>query len=321
MRSVKIAAEEFLDNENALTIKIIDPNGYYLDLIKEILESKYPDNLENISYFDFSKNKNPDDLINIFNTYPCFAKFRYVVISGIKPKDSETIDKVSEYILDPMPTTKHLFLLEDDKIKIDCEHETKDGQSEVETIKFIEDQLKEKNLTLKGTEIKSLAEKTKNKLSIQSYIEKLDNLNNSGSLSQSLIVDLLEDQINDSFKESYDLITYINKKNLAKCLVEVQKTRFKENIFLEISRITWRFRTYLKIKSLKNAAFSNEEIIKSTKISKYQYKYFDQEVMKKTTDEILNALRTLKNVDSMLKRTDLHHDNIILHLFKKLCGN
>ena len=116
-------------------------------------------------------------------------------------------------------------------------------------------------------------------------------------------------------------MNYINNKNLKACLLEIQKTNFKENIFLEISRITWRFRTYLKIKSLKDASFSNEEIMKMTKVSKYQYKYFDQETSRKKTNEILQALQALREVDVLIKTTNLSYDNILLNLFKKLCKN
>ena len=116
-------------------------------------------------------------------------------------------------------------------------------------------------------------------------------------------------------------MNYINDKNLKACLLEIQKTNFKENIFLEISRITWRFRTYLKIKSLKGASYSSEEIMKSTKVSKYQYKYFDQETNRKNSNEILEGLRALREVDVLLKTTNLDYDNILLNLFKKLCKN
>jgi DNA polymerase III delta subunit len=321
MKSMNISIEKFIEHKEAITLKIVDSTSYSLHAIKEALNLKSDDALDNITFFDFNKNKDVLNLISTFNTYPYSSEFRYVIVSGIKEKDSEIIEQIQEYLLDPMKTTKHIFILENKKIDIECDFEDSEDDSIKGTINFIKNQLKSRSVELKEKNIIKLAEKSKNKLTIISFIEKIQTLNKANSLNQNLVDDLLEDQRSDSFKESYDLMNYINDKNLKACLLEIQKTNFKENIFLEISRITWRFRTYLKIKSLKGASYSSEEIMKSTKVSKYQYKYFDQETNRKNSNEILEGLRALREVDVLLKTTNLDYDNILLNLFKKLCKN
>ena len=321
MNSMNISIEKFIEHKDGITLKVVDSTSYSLLAVKESLSSKSDEALDNIMFFDFNKNKDVQSLISTFNTYPYSSEFRYVIVSGIKEKDSEIIKQIQDYLLNPMKTTKHIFIVENKKINIKCQFEGSDDDSEKGTINFIKNQLKSRNIDLREKNIRELAVKSKNKLSIISFIEKIQTLNNANSLNQNLVEDLLKDQKSDSYKEAYDLMNYINNKNLKACLLEIQKTNFKENIFLEISRITWRFRTYLKIKSLKDASFSNEEIMKMTKVSKYQYKYFDQETSRKKTNEILQALQALREVDVLIKTTNLSYDNILLNLFKKLCKN
>ena len=67
---------------------------------------------------------------------------------------------------------------------------------------------------------------------------------------------------------------------------------------------------------MKNASYSKEEIINTTKISKYQFKYMDQEIANKSTEEILDSLRTLKRIDTLLKTSNIDHENIMLLLLR-----
>ena len=322
MSSLNISLEDFIDSRNdSISLKIYDSTSYSLFAIKKILQTYNNEGFDNVDYFDFSKDKKIEDLIALFNTYPYMSSYRYVIISGINEKDSEIIDKITNYLLNPMKTTKHIFILANNKTDLLTEHTLTEDNSGDAIIKFIKGKINESNTKLSERNINKLANTTSNKLSIISYINKIKLLEESNLATENIIDELLGDQKRESFKETYELINYINDKNLGACLIEIQKTKFKENIFLEISRLTWRFRTYLKIKSLKNASLSKEEIIKATKVSKYQYKYFDNETKRKSVNEILNALRELKKVDALLKTTDLGHENIIFQLFMKLCRN
>ena len=115
-------------------------------------------------------------------------------------------------------------------------------------------------------------------------------------------------------------MNYINKKDLRSCILELEKTKFTEDIFLEISKIAWRFRVYLKIKILKSKSIDDSEIIKLISVSKYQYKYLNLESSKKTLDEIIKSLKTIKEVDRLLKSTNINHEILSFYLLKRLCG-
>ena len=116
-----------------------------------------------------------------------------------------------------------------------------------------------------------------------------------------------------------NLMKFINDKDLKSCILELEKTKFTEDIFLEINKIAWRFRTYLKIKTLKRQKINDSEIIKSINVSQYQYKYLNAESSSKTFDELLNSLRIIKETDRLLKSTNINHDIISFYLLKNLC--
>ncbi len=321
MASNNISVEEFIKNHNGNSLKIIDSTNFSLDSVRKILQETLKENTNNLDIFDFAKINNTNDLINVCNTYPYILKYRYVLIYGIKESDTKIIEEINDYLLDPMKTTKHIFILDNKKININCDFENQEDVSENDMINFIEVELKKRNIQLKKENIFELAKKSVDKLSVLSYLQKLESLKKTNDINESIVDNLIKDQKNEVFKETYDLVKYINNNNLKACLLEIQKTKFKENIFLEISRLTWRFRTYLKIKTLKSQSYTNQEIIKITKISKYQYKYLEEETKRKSLNKILQSLRALKRVDELLKTTNLNHENIIVNLFNKLCKN
>ena len=321
MASNNISVEEFIKNHNGNSLKIIDSTNFSLNSVRKILQETLKENTNNLDIFDFAKINNTNDLINVCNTYPYILKYRYVLIYGLKESDTKIIEEINDYLLDPMKTTKHIFILDNKKINIKCDFENQEDVSENDMINFIEVELKKRNIQLKKENIFELAKKSVDKLSVLSYLQKLESLKKTNDINESIVDNLIKDQKNEVFKETYDLVKYINNNNLKACLLEIQKTKFKENIFLEISRLTWRFRTYLKIKTLKSQSYTNQEIIKITKISKYQYKYLEEETKRKSLNKILQSLRALKRVDELLKTTNLNHENIIVNLFNKLCKN
>ena len=133
-----------------------------------------------------------------------------------------------------------------------------------------------------------------NKLLITKEIDKLQSLSESKKLDGFNLDDLVDDSKRESYEQTYNLMNYINKKDLRSCILELEKTKFTEDIFLEISKIAWRFRVYLKIKILKSKSIDDSEIIKLISVSKYQYKYLNLESSKKTLDEIIKSLKTIK---------------------------
>ena len=112
MSTLNIYLKDIVDNRNeSISLNIYDSTSYSLLAIKEILQTYNNEGFDNVDYFDFSKDKKIEDLIALFNTYPYMASYRYVIISGINEKDSEIIDKITNYLLNPMKTTKHLSLI------------------------------------------------------------------------------------------------------------------------------------------------------------------------------------------------------------------
>ena len=87
---------------------------------------------------------------------------------------------------------------------------------------------------------------------------------------------------------------------------------------MEIGRITWKYKLYLKIKILLKKGYSDEKILKISKISKYQYKYVKQESQNLSLQDILKTLSLLVDSDKKLKSTDIPHEIISFNLLKNL---
>ena len=138
MSSLNISLEDFIDRRNdSISLKIYDSTSYSLFAIKKILQTYNNEGFDNVDYFDFSKDKKIEDLIALFNTYPYMSSYRYVIISGINEKDSEIIDKITNYLLNPMKTTKHIFILANNKTDLLTEHTLTEDNSGDAIIKFI----------------------------------------------------------------------------------------------------------------------------------------------------------------------------------------
>jgi len=220
MSSLNISLEDFIDSRNdSISLKIYDSTSYSLFAIKKILQTYNNEGFDNVDYFDFSKDKKIEDLIALFNTYPYMSSYRYVIISGINEKDSEIIDKITNYLLNPMKTTKHIFILANNKTDLLTEHTLTEDNSGDAIIKFIKGKINESNIKLSERNINKLANTTSNKLSIISYINKIKLLEESNLATENIIDELLGDQKRESFKETYELINYINDKNLGACLI------------------------------------------------------------------------------------------------------
>ena len=83
MSSNEITIEEFLgDNEN-ISIHIVDEDGYYYNKIKESLSSISKNIIDNANFFDLTTHKDIANIIQTLNTYPYFSDIRYVVVRGI----------------------------------------------------------------------------------------------------------------------------------------------------------------------------------------------------------------------------------------------
>ena len=317
----KITVHNFLHDENSVSIQIIDPDNYYENIIRKEIDTTFEDidRNSNVHFFDLSETKDISEILDAFNTYPYLSKFRYVIVKGITKSDKELIIEITDYLKDPSKTTKHIFLFDDNKVEIPCEFFIKEDYTQANIKTFINEELKKRNIQLNNEIIEELSAKNfNNKLTLINEIDKIESILSTNN-NKKIIKDLIDETKRESFDETYNLMSYINRKDLKLCLLELKKTKFTENIFLEMSKIAWRFRIYLKIKTLKKNNTKESEIIKNINVSKYQYKYLDIESKNKTFKDILEGIRILKDTDRLLKSTDINHDLISFYLLKNLC--
>ena len=319
----KISIENFLADDSLTTIQIIDSTGYYENLIKEGIEkvSMELGQDTNFDIFDLTKQSNMTEVLDTFKTYPFLNKFRYVIVKGLYKENKKEVELLTEYLEKPSSTTKHFFILDDDKIDLPCDFYIEDSNTKETMEDFVRQELKNRKIQLDSSRIKLLVDKNlTNKLLITKEIDKLQSLSESKKLDGFNLDDLVDDSKRESYEQTYNLMNYINKKDLRSCILELEKTKFTEDIFLEISKIAWRFRVYLKIKILKSKSIDDSEIIKLISVSKYQYKYLNLESSKKTLDETIKSLKTIKEVDRLLKSTNINHEILSFYLLKRLCG-
>ena len=132
------------------------------------------------------------------------------------------------------------------------------------------------------------------------------------------IMDYIDNNKREFFNESYSLDIDINKKNRKNLLKNYEKTNFNENIFMEVGRITWKYKLYLKIKILLKDGYKDSEIIEKIKVSKYQFKYIKNEANNLSLNDILKTLIELVKADKKLKSTDIPSEIISFNLLKNI---
>ena len=131
-------------------------------------------------------------------------------------------------------------------------------------------------------------------------------------------MDYIDNNKREFFNESYSLDIDINKKNRKNLLKNYEKTNFNENIFMEVGRITWKYKLYLKIKILLKDGYKDSEIIEKIKVSKYQFKYIKNEANNLSLNDILKTLIELVKADKKLKSTDIPSEIISFNLLKNI---
>ena len=87
---------------------------------------------------------------------------------------------------------------------------------------------------------------------------------------------------------------------------------------MEVGRITWKYKLYLKIKILLTNGCKDSEIIEKIKVSKYQFKYIKNEASNLSLNDILRTLIELVKADKNLKSTDIPNEIISFNLLKNI---
>ena len=159
---------------------------------------------------------------------------------------------------------------------MDIEIKFKSNRDNIRDLILEKLKLKRSNINLDKNIIDKLLSKiSENRLKVDKEINNIINLrNNSDDIST--IMDYIDNNKREFFNESYSLDIDINKKNRKNLLKNYEKTNFNENIFMEVGRITWKYKLYLKIKILLKDGYKDSEIIEKIKVSKYQYKYINE---------------------------------------------
>ena len=158
---------------------------------------------------------------------------------------------------------------------------------------------------------------SENRLRVDKEINNIINLM-SNSDDIDTIMDYIDNNKREFFNESYSLDIDINKKNRKNLLKNYEKTNFNENIFMEVGRITWKYKLYLKIKILLKDGYKDSEIIEKIKVSKYQFKYIKNEANNLSLNDILKTLIELVKADKKLKSTDIPSEIISFNLLKNI---
>ena len=68
---------------------------------------------------------------------------------------------------------------------------------------------------------------------------------------------------------------------------------------MEVGRITWKYKLYLKIKILLKDGYKDSEIIEKIKVSKYQFKYIKNEANNLSLNDILMELQQMQQHAAM----------------------
>ncbi len=99
---------------------------------------------------------------------------------------------------------------------------------------FIKDELKKRNIQLDNRAVDQLSAKNfSNRLTLINEIDKISTILTSDNHDTKIIDELIDETRRESFDQTYNLMNYINNKDLKSCLLELKKTKFTENIFLD----------------------------------------------------------------------------------------
>jgi len=264
--------------------------------------------IESIKDIDLRDIKKNNKLIIIYRNYN-------KNVDKIK-KDELTL--INDYNLKPNKKVKVFYFSTKSnfKLKVDIEIKFKSNRDNIRDL--ILEKLKLSNINLdKNIVDKLLSKISENRLKVDKEINNIINLmNNSDDIKTTM--DYIDNNKREFFNESYSLDIDINKKNRKNLLKNYEKTNFNENIFMEVGRITWKYKLYLKIKILLKDGYKDSEIIEKIKVSKYQFKYIKNEANNLSLNDILKTLIELVKADKKLKSTDIPSEIISFNLLKNI---
>ena len=313
---------EIIKKDNLRTVLIIEEDSYFQKKLIDYLQENIPSDIysSNVNLIDIEKINDISTILENMNTYPLGHNKRFIIILNLHEANKALVDNLIEFNLSPNKFAKIFYFSKKliKKFGVDKEYEFNDNN--MRKI-FIKDILKANNIKLSKILEELIIDKfPESRIGIENEIEKIKTFTNKGRIDENKINELYNNYERTVFAETYSLDKYINNKNLKELLNNFNKTNFEKNIFMEIGRIAWKYRQYLKIKILQDRNKTDNEIINATKISKFQFKYIKAETNKLKMSDLQKTLRELQKADKLLKSSDISQKTIIFNLFKNI-GN
>lgn len=312
--------EDLILDDKLFSLIFIENDSYYESKILSFLKNRLNTDLYSTDVFirDLAEKYNINVIIDELNTFPFGDRKRYFILKNVDKIKKDELPLINDYNLKPNKKVKVFYFSTKSnfKLKVDIEIKFKSNRDNIRDL--ILEKLKLSNINLDKNIIDKLLSKiSENRLKVDKEINNIINLrNNSDDIST--IMDYIDNNKREFFNESYSLDIDINKKNRKNLLKNYEKTNFNENIFMEVGRITWKYKLYLKIKILLKDGYKDSEIIEKIKVSKYQYKYIKNEANNLSLNDILKTLIELVKADKKLKSTDIPSEIISFNLLKNI---
>ena len=312
--------EDLILDDKLFSLIFIENDSYYESKILSFLKNRLNSDLYSTDVFirDLAEKYNINGIIDELNTFPFGDRKRYFILKNVDKIKKDELPLINDYNLKPNKKVKVFYFSTKSnfKLKVDIEIKFKSNRDNIRDL--ILDKLKLSNINLDKNIIDKLLSKiSENRLKVDKEINNIINLrNNSDDIST--IMDYIDNNKREFFNESYSLDIDINKKNRKNLLKNYEKTNFNENIFMEVGRITWKYKLYLKIKILLKDGYKDSEIIEKIKVSKYQFKYIKNEANNLSLNDILKTLIELVKADKKLKSTDIPSEIISFNLLKNI---
>ena len=312
--------EDLILDDKLFSLIFIENDSYYESKILSFLKNLLNSDLYSTDVFirDLAEKYNINGIIDELNTFPFGDRKRYFILKNVDKIKKDELTLINDYNLKPNKKVKVFYFSTKSnfKLKVDIEIKFKSNRDNIRDL--ILEKLKLSNINLdKNIVDKLLSKISENRLKVDKEINNIINLmNNSDDIKTTM--DYIDNNKREFFNESYSLDIDINKKNRKNLLKNYEKTNFNENIFMEVGRITWKYKLYLNLKILLKDGYKDSEIIEKIKVSKYQFKYIKNEANNLSLNDILKTLIELVKADKKLKSTDIPSEIISFNLLKNI---
>ncbi len=315
-----INIEDLILDDKLFSLIFIENDSYYESKILNFLKNQLTSDLYSTDVFirDFAEKNDIAEIIDELNTFPFGNRNRYFILKNIDKIKNDQVALINNYNLKPNNKVKVFYFSTKSnfKLKVDIEIKFKSNRENIRDL--ILEKLRLSNINLDRNIIDKLISKiSENRLKVDKEVNNIINLVNNAH-DNNTIVDYINNNKREFFNESYSLDIDINKKNRKNLLKNFEKTNFNQNIFMEVGRITWKYKLYLKIKILLKNGCKDSEIIEKIKVSKYQFKYIKNEASNLSLNDILGTLIELVKTDKNLKSTDIPNEIISFNLLKNI---